>query len=128
LSAHGDSGRNSDPGQGMAVEDFFHQRANLSADLLTPATDPGATPLTAAPDHGSALCAQSRNFLPGKQKGRLGRLLSTLMALQAGLPILEFSEMIGVRKAIKSPWGRQRQPPHTASAIPTASHKIYFSQ
>jgi cell filamentation protein len=30
--------------------------------------------------------------------GRLGRLLATLMALQAGLPILEFSEMIGVRK------------------------------
>jgi cell filamentation protein len=29
--------------------------------------------------------------------GRLGRLLATLMALQAGLPILEFSEMIGVR-------------------------------
>jgi len=30
--------------------------------------------------------------------GRLGRLLATLMALQAGLPILEFSEMIGVRR------------------------------
>lgn len=30
--------------------------------------------------------------------GRLGRLLATLMALQAGLPLLEFSEMLGVRK------------------------------
>ena len=30
--------------------------------------------------------------------GRLGRILATLMALQAGLPIPEFSEMIGVRK------------------------------
>jgi len=30
--------------------------------------------------------------------GRLGRLLAILMALQAGLPILEFSEMIGNRK------------------------------
>jgi cell filamentation protein len=30
--------------------------------------------------------------------GRLGRLLATLMALQAGLPLLDFSEMIGVRK------------------------------
>lgn len=30
--------------------------------------------------------------------GRLGRLLATVMALQAGLPILEFSEMIGVRR------------------------------
>jgi cell filamentation protein len=30
--------------------------------------------------------------------GRLGRLLATLMALQAGLPILEFSEMIGLRR------------------------------
>ena len=30
--------------------------------------------------------------------GRLGRVLATLMALQAGLPILEFSEMIGVRR------------------------------
>jgi cell filamentation protein len=28
----------------------------------------------------------------------LGRLLATLMALQAGLPQLEFSEMIGIRK------------------------------
>lgn len=30
--------------------------------------------------------------------GRIGRLLATVMALQAGLPILEFSEMIGERK------------------------------
>jgi len=30
--------------------------------------------------------------------GRLGRLLAILMALQAGLPVLEFSEMIGGRK------------------------------
>ncbi len=30
--------------------------------------------------------------------GRLGRLLAILMALQAGLPVLEFSEMIGIRK------------------------------
>lgn len=30
--------------------------------------------------------------------GRLGRLLATLMALQAGLPLLDFSEMGGVRK------------------------------
>lgn len=30
--------------------------------------------------------------------GRLGRLLAILMALQAGLPILEFSEMIGSRR------------------------------
>jgi cell filamentation protein len=30
--------------------------------------------------------------------GRLGRLVATLMALQAGLPLLEFSEMVGVRK------------------------------
>lgn len=30
--------------------------------------------------------------------GRLGRLLATLMALQAGLPQLEFSEMIGFRR------------------------------
>lgn len=30
--------------------------------------------------------------------GRLGRLLATLMALQAGLPILDFSEMAGERK------------------------------
>ena len=31
--------------------------------------------------------------------GRLGRLLATLMALQAGLPQLEFSEMLGDRKS-----------------------------
>ena len=30
--------------------------------------------------------------------GRLGRILATLMALQAGLPIPEFGEMTGVRK------------------------------
>jgi cell filamentation protein len=30
--------------------------------------------------------------------GRLGRLLATVMALQAGLPVLEFSEMIGCRR------------------------------
>jgi cell filamentation protein len=30
--------------------------------------------------------------------GRLGRLLATLMALQAGLPLLDFSDMAGVRK------------------------------
>ena len=30
--------------------------------------------------------------------GRLGRLLAILMALQAGLPILEFSEMVGSRR------------------------------
>ncbi len=30
--------------------------------------------------------------------GRLGRVLATLMALQAGLPQLEFSEMIGFRR------------------------------
>ncbi|HEY7746881.1 MAG TPA: Fic family protein [Desulfuromonadales bacterium] len=30
--------------------------------------------------------------------GRLGRLLATLMALQAGLPPLDFSDMAGVRK------------------------------
>ena len=30
--------------------------------------------------------------------GRLGRLLATLMALQAGMPQLEFSEMIGFRR------------------------------
>jgi cell filamentation protein len=47
--------------------------------------------------------------------GRLGRLLATLMALQAGLPILEFSEMIGVRKeeyfgAIRAGLDRNYQP------------------
>ena len=30
--------------------------------------------------------------------GRLGRLLATIMALQAGLPLLDFSEMAGERK------------------------------
>ncbi len=30
--------------------------------------------------------------------GRLGRLLATLMGLQAGLPLLDFSEMAGARK------------------------------
>jgi len=30
--------------------------------------------------------------------GRLGRLLATLMGLQAGLPLLDFSEMAGWRK------------------------------
>lgn len=30
--------------------------------------------------------------------GRLGRLLATLMALQAGLPVLDFSELDGVRR------------------------------
>ena len=30
--------------------------------------------------------------------GRLGRLLATLMGLQAGLPPLDFSELAGVRK------------------------------
>jgi cell filamentation protein len=30
--------------------------------------------------------------------GRLGRLLATLMGLQAGLPLLDFSEMAGVRR------------------------------
>jgi cell filamentation protein len=30
--------------------------------------------------------------------GRLGRLLATLMALQSGLPLLDFSDMAGVRK------------------------------
>lgn len=30
--------------------------------------------------------------------GRLGRILATLMALQAGLPILEFSELDGARR------------------------------
>jgi cell filamentation protein len=30
--------------------------------------------------------------------GRLGRLLATLMGLQAGLPLLDFSEMAGLRK------------------------------
>jgi len=30
--------------------------------------------------------------------GRLGRLLATLMALQASLPVLDFSELDGVRR------------------------------
>jgi cell filamentation protein len=47
--------------------------------------------------------------------GRLGRLLATLMALQAGLPQLEFSEMIGVRKeeyfaAVRTGFDRDYQP------------------
>jgi cell filamentation protein len=47
--------------------------------------------------------------------GRLGRLLATLMALQAGLPILEFSEMIGPRReeyfaAVRAGLDRNYQP------------------
>jgi len=47
--------------------------------------------------------------------GRLGRLLATLMALQAGLPQLEFSEMIGIRKedyfaAVRAGLDRNYQP------------------
>jgi cell filamentation protein len=47
--------------------------------------------------------------------GRLGRLLATLMALQAGLPQLEFSEMIGYRKeeyfaAVRAGLDRNYQP------------------
>lgn len=47
--------------------------------------------------------------------GRLGRLLATLMALQAGLPQLEFSEMIGIRKkeyfaAVRDGLDRNYQP------------------
>ena len=30
--------------------------------------------------------------------GRLGRILATLMALQAGLPVLDFSELDGERR------------------------------
>jgi cell filamentation protein len=47
--------------------------------------------------------------------GRLGRLLATLMALQAGLPQLEFSEMIGFRRveyfaAVRAGMDRNYQP------------------
>jgi len=47
--------------------------------------------------------------------GRLGRLLATLMALQAGLPQLEFSEMIGFRReeyfaAVRAGLDRNYQP------------------
>lgn len=47
--------------------------------------------------------------------GRLGRLLATLMALQAGLPILDFSEMIAVRReeyfaAVRAGLDRNYQP------------------
>ena len=47
--------------------------------------------------------------------GRLGRMLATLMALQAGLPILDFSLLDGERKeeyfaAIRSGMGRDYQP------------------
>ncbi|HTY20338.1 MAG TPA: Fic family protein [Geobacteraceae bacterium] len=47
--------------------------------------------------------------------GRLGRLLATLMALQAGLPLLEFSEMIGIRRekyfaAVRAGLDRNYQP------------------
>lgn len=47
--------------------------------------------------------------------GRLGRLLATLMALQAGLPILEFSEIVDVRKeeyftAVRAGLDRNYQP------------------
>ncbi len=47
--------------------------------------------------------------------GRLGRLLATLMALQAGLPVLDFSEMAGERRgdyfsAVRAGIGRNYQP------------------
>ena len=47
--------------------------------------------------------------------GRLGRLLATLMALQAGLPILEFGEIVDVRKeeyfaAVRAGLDRNYQP------------------
>ncbi len=47
--------------------------------------------------------------------GRLGRLLATLMALQAGLPQLEFSDMIGFRReeyfaAVRAGLDRNYQP------------------
>jgi cell filamentation protein len=50
--------------------------------------------------------------------GRLGRLLATLMALQAGLPQLEFSEMIGSRReeyfaAVRAGMDRNYQPMKT---------------
>jgi cell filamentation protein len=47
--------------------------------------------------------------------GRLGRILATLMALQAGLPILDFSELDGERReeyfaAVRSGMDRNYQP------------------
>jgi cell filamentation protein len=47
--------------------------------------------------------------------GRLGRLLATLMGLQAGLPLLDFSEMAGWRKeeyfaAVRAGLDRDYQP------------------
>jgi len=47
--------------------------------------------------------------------GRLGRLLATLMALQAGLPLLDFSVMAGERKeeyfaAVRAGWDRDYVP------------------
>ncbi len=47
--------------------------------------------------------------------GRLGRLLATLMGLQAGLPLLDFSELAGVRKeeyfaAVRAGLDRDYQP------------------
>ena len=47
--------------------------------------------------------------------GRLGRLLSTLMALQAGLPLLDFSVMAGERRedyfaAVRAGWDRDYAP------------------
>lgn len=47
--------------------------------------------------------------------GRLGRLLATLMGLQAGLPLLDFSELAGWRKeeyfaAVRAGMERDYQP------------------
>jgi len=47
--------------------------------------------------------------------GRLGRLLATLMGLQAGLPLLDFSGMAGGRKegyfaAVRAGLDRDYQP------------------
>jgi len=47
--------------------------------------------------------------------GRLGRLLATLMALQAGLPLLDFSDMAGAQKeeyfaAVRAGLDRNYQP------------------
>jgi len=47
--------------------------------------------------------------------GRLGRILATLMALQAGLPVLDFSELDGERReeyfaAVRSGLGRDYLP------------------
>lgn len=47
--------------------------------------------------------------------GRLGRVLATLMALQAGLPVLDFSELDGERReeyfaAVRAGMGRDYQP------------------